>query len=102
MNKWTKLIGSFILAATATLAGCDGDDSVDDKDGGASSSSSSGAPDAKVSTDASDDGGGTCDFAGFVTNLITTQTNATSVPSTNLGESCTDKRDPAQFAALFP
>lgn len=59
-------------------------------------------PDTGIPPTDGGDGGGPCDFAVFVTNLITTQTTATSVPSTNLGEACTDKQDPTQFAPLFP
>ncbi len=51
---------------------------------------------------ASDGGteGGQCNFNDFVTGLINNSTNATALPSTDLGESCTDNQTPFP-ATLF-
>jgi len=104
MSKWKILLGGCILASSALMAGCDGDDAVDGpKDGG-----SSGGIDGSVVTDGGSpdsgnpDGSTNCNFAVFVSNLIQTQTTATSTPSTDLGQNCSDNRDPKEFAPLFP
>lgn len=101
MNKWKILLGGCLVASTAMMAGCDGDDAVDNpKDGGNSSGGNDGS--VVVPDGGNPDGSTTCNFAGFVTNLIKTQTTATSTPSTDLGQSCIDNKDPKEFAPLFP
>jgi hypothetical protein len=79
--------------ATAGLTGC-------------SSSSSSGAlPPSSDGGTALNEGGpdaGACDFAAFVINLVNTDTTMTAQPSTNLGQTCVDQQNQAQFSALFP
>jgi hypothetical protein len=68
--------------------------------------------DATVPTDASSDVtradahveaqvDGPCNFATFVIDLIEHQTTPTALPSANLGQSCTDDENPAEFAILF-
>jgi hypothetical protein len=49
-----------------------------------------------VNPDASDGG---CDFNEFVMQLITNHTNSTDLPSTDLGQNCTDTQTP--FPASF-
>ncbi len=105
MNRWRKtfLLASAVVAVTASslLVGCgDDDQGIVPPDGGSTPDVIvPPAPDA--STDANTDGGGPCDFAEFVTGLIKNQTNPTAQPSTDLGQACTDKKDPVQFAPLF-
>ena len=48
------------------------------------------------------DGGGPCNFATFVKGLIATDTTGSALPSTDLGQSCTDNNDQAEFKSLFP
>jgi hypothetical protein len=106
MNRWKKtfLLASAVVAVTASslLVGCgDDDQGIVRVDGGSTADVIvPPLPDAST-TDANTDGGGPCDFAEFVTGLIKNQTNATAQPSTDLGQACTDKKDPAQFAPLF-
>jgi|CZKU01.1.fsa_nt_gi hypothetical protein len=50
-------------------------------------------------TDASDGG---CNFATFVKGLIANDTTASALPSTDLGQSCKDNQDQAEFQSLFP
>jgi hypothetical protein len=42
-----------------------------------------------------------CNFAVFVTGLITNDTNGTALPSTDLGQGCVDNQNQAEFAPLF-
>jgi hypothetical protein len=51
---------------------------------------------------APDAGDGGCNFATFVRGLITTDTSMTALPSTDLGQSCTDNQDQTEFQSLFP
>jgi hypothetical protein len=111
MNGWRKtfLLASAVVAVTASasLVGCgDDDQGVVPTDAGSQtdvvvppgpdgSTTDANTPDAKVD-------GGACDFAEFVTGLIKNQTTPTALPSTDLGQACTDKKDPTQFAPLFP
>jgi hypothetical protein len=44
---------------------------------------------------------GPCNFAVFGIGRIKNDTTATAVPSTNLGQSCTDDQKQSDFASLF-
>jgi hypothetical protein len=44
---------------------------------------------------------GPCNFATFVLGLIANDTTAQALPSTNLGQSCTDDMKQSEFASLF-
>jgi hypothetical protein len=48
------------------------------------------------------DGGVACNFATFVKGLVANDTTMTALPSTDLGQSCTDDHDAAEFQSLFP
>jgi hypothetical protein len=102
------------LAGTIFIA-CGGDDSNGAGPGSANDGGSSG----DVGTPPEGDGGSTppvdgsknpapdagdggCNFATFVRGLITTDTSMTALPSTDLGQSCTDNQDQAEFQSLFP
>ena len=112
MRRWKLTcvaIGVMCTAFSAVVTGCgDDDQGVIPTDGGKADVVVTPIPDTGTPDtsrpDSGGDGGdaGPCDFADFVKNLIATQTTATSVPSADLGESCADKQDQAQFAPLFP
>ena len=105
-----------LLAASlagAMLMACGGDDS-----NGASPGDDGGLNDGQIippidgaspgtdagkmpGTDSGGDAGG-CNFATFVKGLVANQTTATALPSTDLGQSCTDNHDQAEFRSLFP
>jgi hypothetical protein len=57
-------------------------------------------PDAGKGPDAAGDG--SCNFATFVKGLIANDTNGTAEPSTDLGQSCQDDQNQAEFQSLFP
>lgn len=85
-RKLTVVLAAFALAAGALQVGCgDDDDNHNQPEPGAET----GAPETGPGPDA-----GPCKFNDFVTNLINTQTTATAVPSTDLGETCTDDQTP--------
>ncbi len=88
------LVTCVAITAGSSLAGCTGCEDVDDDYV---------RPDAGQLIDYPErpDGNGECDFAELVTDLIEHQTTATSRPSTDIGERCADRKDPAQFAQLF-
>ncbi len=44
---------------------------------------------------------GACNFATFVNGLIANDTTMTALPSTDLGQSCTDDQNQAEFQSLF-
>jgi hypothetical protein len=48
------------------------------------------------------DAGGVCNFATFVKGLVANDTTMTALPSTDLGQSCTDNQNQAEFQSLFP
>ena len=93
-------LGALSLAlALALAAGCGGDDQNSTNpaaDAGAADravSADSGGPAPEASPgDAGADS--RCDFNGFVTGLIANHTNATDLPSTDLGDECVDTRTP--------
>jgi hypothetical protein len=70
------------------------------------------AGDATLATDASDAGDASdahdaadavaCNFATFVKGLIANDTTATALPSADLGQSCVDDHNQADFQSLFP
>jgi hypothetical protein len=103
------------LAATMFIA-CGGDDS---NGAGPGSTNDDGGSSGDVGTPPQGDGGSTppvdggknpapdagdggCNFATFVRGLITTDTSMTALPSTDLGQSCTDNQDQTEFQSLFP
>jgi hypothetical protein len=104
----------FVVATAAALgsAGCGDDTTLAPSDGGPDVTQTdaptmkdgSGGQDGPSTTEGGMDAGdgGPCDFAAFVTGLIQNDTNSTSQPSTNLGQSCTDQMNQAQFQSLFP
>jgi hypothetical protein len=110
------LLVAALSAAASALAACGGDDTANPNpaDGGSDTSTvdsggpvdSGGGDTATNDSGAGDTGGdgeaGPCDFAVYVKGLITSSTNETSKPVTDLGESCTDKQSQADFASLFP
>jgi hypothetical protein len=98
---------AFAITAGAALVVACGDD-----DSGASSSSGGvdsgpGVDGSKVDSGSSSgnvdsgDAGTQCTFAGFVINLINTDTTASAQPSTDLGDNCTPSTDQADFQSLF-
>lgn len=117
MNKiWrTQLV---VAGLAAMLEACSGDNSSSSP--GTDASSDAVTPGADVSTPDSGgpDGGGTtpdasdassadaadggCNFATFVIGLVTTDTTMTALPSTSLGQGCTDDQNQADFQSLFP
>jgi hypothetical protein len=52
--------------------------------------------------DAGDASTTACNFATFVKGLVAMDTTMTALPSTNLGQTCTDDHDQAEFQSLFP
>ncbi|HEX4446311.1 MAG TPA: hypothetical protein VH044_06240 [Polyangiaceae bacterium] len=53
-------------------------------------------------TDGGDSGIGPCNFATFVKGLVASDTTMTALPSTDLGQNCTDNQNQAEFQPLFP
>jgi hypothetical protein len=102
------LVGSCLVASGMMAVGCGSSNhsSGPPANGDSGLDSSSPTPEAAAGEDgnpgpeAGGDAGG-CTFAGFVLGLIDSSTNATSQPSTNLGQNCTDDHDAADFAPLF-
>jgi len=83
--KTATLAAMFGIALIAGVAACSDDDNNNPPPGG----TDAGADGATPNGDA-----GPCDFNTFVTNLITNNTNATALPSTDLGDGCTDTQTP--------
>lgn len=107
---WPLLFGASLIVSSFAVVACGDDDTGSStSSSGGTSSGTSGNPEGGTSgssgssgssgTSGNPDGG--CTFAGFVTNLITTQTTATAVPSTDLGEKCTDSTSQDDFKSLF-
>ena len=105
-RKQSALLVSLLgVVAFAFAAGCGGDDTNGGGPGGPDGGSdvvvppldgapppdSGPPPDGGPPPDAADGG---CDFNAFVTGLITNHTNGTDLPSTDLGEACTDTQTP--------
>jgi hypothetical protein len=95
---WTS-IATCALASSMLVIACGDDDAAPatPKDGGDTPEGSGDIDGAKA-----DSGDAGCTFAGYVTNLITTQTTSTALPATNLGESCTPSTSQDDFKPLFP
>jgi hypothetical protein len=105
MAQWKPimLLASIVLVATAVVgvSGCgDDDDNPGDPDTGTDAPvsfpdqfvpPSDGGPDSKI------DAG--CNFTQFVIDLVNANTNATALPSTDLGDNCVDNQTP--FPATF-
>ena len=90
-KKITFAFVSLCVAVAALQVGCG-----DDDDGGGNKPDTS-TPDTGLIEGGGDGGdGGGCKFNDFVTGLINNSTTATAVPSTDLGEKCTDD------GTLFP
>jgi len=85
------------------LADAGGDMFVPPGDAGADSSTADSEPgDAGLPADSGhpgDAGDGGCDFNTFVMGLVMNHTNSTDLPSTDLGDNCTDTQTP--FPASF-
>lgn len=108
---WTFLTAA-MLASGVVLAAC-GDDTTNigsssgtTPDSGlptgtSSSGGTSGNPTTPDGGGTPDGGDGGCTFAGFVMNLISTQTTSSAVPSTDLGDQCTPSTSQTDFATLF-
>lgn len=79
------LASTFAVALVAGVAACGDDDDNNNNPGPTVDASTS---DGSNNTDAG------CDFNAFVTGLITNNTNATALPSEDLGDNCTDTRTP--------
>ncbi|MDB4944290.1 MAG: hypothetical protein JWP97_3824 [Labilithrix sp.] len=93
-RKLTFVFASVILAAAAFQVGCGDDDGHDSPDTG---TADTGTPDTGPGVD-----GGTCKFNDFVTRLIDNSTTATALPSTDLGEKCTDDQTPFPASMFAP
>ncbi|MGA7124644.1 MAG: hypothetical protein WBY94_31360 [Polyangiaceae bacterium] len=67
-------------------------------------SDASDAGDAGDASDAHDaaDGAVACNFATFVKGLIANDTTRTALPSVDLGQTCVDDHNQADFQSLFP
>ena len=97
-----SLVSLLAIVAFAFAAGCGGDDTNGGNPGNDGGSDVvNPQPDGGPDTGPLPDGGpqpdaadGGCDFNAFVTGLITNHTNGTDLPSTDLGEACTDTHTP--------
>jgi hypothetical protein len=95
---------SLFLAACITASavmGCSGDDN-NTNDGGPDASKDVTPADVVVKDAGGDASDGSCNFAVFVTDLINNHTTMTDKPSTDLGQSCVDNKNQAEFKPLFP
>lgn len=52
--------------------------------------------------DGSNNGDAGCTFAGYVIDLVNTQTTASAIPTADLGDSCTPATSQDEFKSLFP
>ena len=98
------MIAAGAIAFGALSVACGDDDSspAGPPDGGAVPGPGPGPgpnPDAGPTPDSGDAG---CTFAGYVINLVNTQTTSSSQPDPSLGQQCTDTTDQAAFQPLFP
>ena len=105
------LLSAFLAAGLAcAMVACGGDDTVGPSPDGGGVTDGGGRDGSPLGdggggdTGPGSDGGdaGPCDFAAFVTDLVKNQTKDNNPPSTDLGSSCVDKEDQAQFKPLFP
>ncbi len=97
--------------SSSTDGGTTPDDGGNEQDGSTPKADGGPGVDANVppgdAGDAGDAGhdaadAGPRDFAAYVVDLITTKTNETTQPTTDLCEGCGDKQNKADFASLFP
>jgi len=77
--------------ATAVITGC----------GSSSSGPSDSGSDSPVNTHHDTGTDGPCNFATFVLGLIANDTTSSALPSTNLGQTCTDDQKQSEFSSLF-
>ena len=117
-----ELRGAWLAGvAAATLLACGGDDNgppLGGPDAG-NDAQNPGIDGAVPGTDAGPDAGGRgdggdagsagdgsvdagCNFATFVKGLVAADTTMTALPSTDLGQECTDNQNQAEFQSLFP
>jgi hypothetical protein len=98
------------LAGVMLLA-CGGDDSNGEvpgvdagNDGEVVPVSDAASPPVDAQTKPPVDGGvdAQCNFATFVKGLVANDTTMTALPSADLGQSCKDNQDQAEFQSLFP
>jgi hypothetical protein len=94
--------GSAACGDDTTLAPSDAGKDVTQTDAPTTQDTGTGQDSPSSKDSSTDSGDGGCDFAAFVTGLIDNHTNSTDQPSTDLGQSCTDQMNQAQFAPLFP
>jgi hypothetical protein len=89
------------ISGGVLLSACGGDDT--NPAGGTDSGSDSPIVIGGDGGPPGDGGGGDagCNFATFVTGLITNHTNGTDKPSTDLGQGCIDNQNQAEFKPLF-
>jgi hypothetical protein len=102
---WTFLTAG-ALASGFAVAACGEDDNAGSSGSTPDSGSPTGTPDSGFPTGNPDSGGpdagdGGCTFAGFVINLINTQTTPAALPSTDLGHQCAPSTSQTDFASLF-
>jgi hypothetical protein len=99
------------VLAGAMLLACGGDDSdgsTPTNDGGLGDvvttpgTDGSTTPRGDSGTTPPGDGGVACNFAAFVKGLVANDTTMTALPSTDLGQSCTDDHDAGEFHSLSP
>ncbi|MGD0675084.1 MAG: hypothetical protein ABSC94_06665 [Polyangiaceae bacterium] len=79
-------------------ASADGSTTAADSAGG---DAADGSPTALDSSSVDGSEGGPCDFATFVIGLVENDTTMAAQPSVNLGQSCVDEQNQAQFTVLF-
>ncbi len=92
-SLWILL--SVAAVTTSAFAVACGDDS-------SSNNNPNGTADSGPDGNLANTGDAGCTFAGFVTNLIGTQTTASAIPSTDLGDGCTPSTSQDDFKSLFP
>ena len=104
-NKVWLYLSALTVSAAVLAVACGGDDDAPGGSSGVTPGVDSGTSGNTTSGGTADTGapdGGGCTFAGFVTNLVNTQTNGTAQPSVDLGETCSESTSQADFAPLFP
>jgi hypothetical protein len=95
-----------VALAGGMLVGCgNGDDSAakpPSADAGLDSSMPGIDASSPPGNDAGDGSVTACNFATFVKGLVANDTTMNALPSADLGQSCTDDRNQADFQSLFP
>jgi len=100
-SLWTMAFA--ITAGAALVVACGDDDNAGSSGGvdagpGVDSGPKDGGSSGNVD---SGDAGTQCTFAGFVINLISTQSTPSAQPSTDLGDNCTPSTSQDDFKSLF-